>query len=215
MPFYRIRERPATGYETHWCNNMTIPSTREPILVTALPSVIAGLAGIPVGLSLQSVFQTIAFAAHKSGIDYPPSAQLSHAFWYLVFLVGFYAMYCGVMLLTIEAGSRCIADKRGTDGGWDRFIARTSAYHIPCAVCLVGALVAAGVTFDPADLSVSGLWILLSATALSSSYLPTVFVADIRQVLLSTYKSLTALTYLGTAVLAVALYWGMLYLFSG
>jgi hypothetical protein len=193
---------------------MTTSDMREPILRTALPSIISGLAGIPVGLSLQNVFHTIAEAGRASASDSPPSVQLSHAGWYLLFLVGFYVVYCGVLLLTLEAGSQHTANDSGRDGEWDRFIAFMSVYHVPCAVCLVGALVAAGVTYDPADLSLSGVWVLLSATVLSFSYFPAFFQRRVRQALLSRYRLLTGLAMLGTVVLAATLYWGVLRLFS-
>lgn len=170
------------------------------LLLDAFPDIVIGLMGIPVAFSLQEVVEKLVAA---------DSFFSWRGIFYMAFLVGFYGLYSGNLLITFDIGYKAWKSQKQRQRYW----VTAGLFHFPIIILVTALIMAFGKVFDSHNLYDAHTYAQWCAWLYLSAHLPafttTFFFRRVRDFLLKGEFSLLVTWYvvLGALGFSTGLFW--------
>src|SRR5690606_4613002 len=110
------------------------------LLLDAFPDIVIGLMGIPVAFSLQEVVEELVNAGSFFSVS---------GLFHMAFLVGFYGLYSGNLLITFDIGYKAWKSQEQQQLYW----ITAGLFHFLITVAATALIMAFGTAFDAYNLS--------------------------------------------------------------
>ena len=166
------------------------------VLLDAFPDIVIGLMGIPVAFSLQEVVEEL--------ITHGSFSSMSGLF-YMAFLVGFYGLYSGNLLITFDVGYKAWKSQEQQQRYW----VTMGLVHFPGIVLVTVLIMAFGKVFDAYNLSVAHDYARWCALLYLAIHVPILYSKRVRNFLLKGKFSILFMWYivLGTLGFSTGFFW--------